>query len=74
MENEEKKDEGKSCGCPCGKPNCCCKKAVGALALLIVGGAVGFFAGRHCAMCSMHAAPAAVSAPAAPAVPAAPAK
>ncbi|HXT00041.1 MAG TPA: hypothetical protein VN915_05165 [Elusimicrobiota bacterium] len=70
MENEEKKEEGKSCGgCPCGKQNCCCRKAIGALALLIVGGAIGFFAGRHCTMCALKAAPA-VSAPAAPAAPA----
>jgi hypothetical protein len=68
MENEEKKEEGKSC-CPCGKTNCCCKKAIGALALLIVGVAIGFFAGRHCAMCALKSAPAA-SAPATPATPA----
>lgn len=71
MENEEKKEEGKGC---CGKSHCCGKKAIGALALLIVGGAVGFFAGRHCAggMCPLKS----MSAPAAtaPAAPAAPAK
>ena len=68
MANEEKtdnKEEGKSC-CPCGKSSCCCKKAVGALALLVVGGIAGYFAGRHCSACAMEAhTPAAVSAPAA---------
>jgi hypothetical protein len=61
MENEEKKEEGKSC---CAKGGCCCKafKAVGLLVIGLVG---GYFAGRHCAMCSMKAAPAEVSAPAA---------
>ena len=66
MENEEKKEEGKSCcACPCGKTNCCCKKAIGAILLLVVGGIGGYFAGRHCTMCAMKTAPAAVSAPAA---------
>jgi hypothetical protein len=60
METEEKKEEGKSC-CPCGKSKCCCK-AFGAVALLVVGGIGGYFAGRHCASKS-DAAPAA-SAPA----------
>ena len=75
MENEEKKDEGKSCGCPCGKTNCCCKKAIGAAALLLVGLVGGFFIGRHCGsgMCPLSSAPAA-SAPATPAAPAAPSK
>ena len=63
MENVEKTEEGKSC-CPCGKSKCCCK-AIGAIALLVVGVLGGFFAGRHCAMCAVKAAPAAaVSAPA----------
>lgn len=61
MENEEKKDEGKAC---CGKGSCCCK-AFKAVALLVVGGIGGYFAGRHCAMCSLKSAPVAVSAPAA---------
>lgn len=74
MATEEKKtegsEEGKSC-CPCGKSNCCCKKAIGALALLAVGGALGFFAARHhcrgeMKACPMSSAPAA-AAPAAPA-------
>ncbi len=60
MENEEKKEEGKSC-CPCGKSKCCCK-AFGAVALLVVGGIGGYFAGRHCALCAMKAAPAEVGA------------
>lgn len=72
MENEEKKDEGKSCGCACGKTKCCCK-AFGAAALLVIGLIGGYFAGRHCAMCSLKAAPAA-SAPAAAPAPATPAK
>jgi hypothetical protein len=63
---ESGKEEGKSCGCPCGKSNCCCKKAIGAIALLVVGGAIGFFAGHHCKMCAMKTeAPAAATAPAA---------
>ena len=61
MENEEKKEDGKAC---CAKSKCC-GKALGALALLLVGGAVGYFGGRHCSSCAMkaNAAPA-VSAPA----------
>ncbi len=64
MEAEEKKEEGQTC---CSKGGCCCK-AFKAIALLVIGGIVGFFAGRQCAMCSakMHSAPA-VSAPATPA-------
>lgn len=64
MEPQEKKDEGKSC---CSGGKCCGCKAIGALVLLVVGGAIGFFAGRHCGhkMCAMPTAPAA--APAAPA-------
>jgi hypothetical protein len=64
MADEEKKEEGKSC-CPCGKSNCCCKKAIGALALLVVGLAAGFFAGRHCGKGMCPLAPAATAAPAA---------
>ena len=61
MEAEEKKDEGKSC---CSKSSCCCK-AFGAIALLVVGGIGGYFAGRHCASCAMRTAAApAASAPA----------
>ena len=62
MENEEKKDEGKSC---CAKGNCCCK-AFKAVALVVVGGIAGYFAGRHCGMCPMKASatPAAAAAPA----------
>ena len=74
MENEEKKDEGKSCGCPCGKQNCCCKKAIGAAALLIVGLVGGFFIGRHCGSGMCPLMPHAASAPATPAAPAAPVK
>lgn len=72
MGNEEKKEEGKSCGCPCGKPNCCCKKALGAAALLLAGLAAGFFIGRHCGsgMCPLKS----MSAPAAAAPAATPAK
>ena len=61
MENEEKKEEGKSC---CAKASCCCK-AFKAVALLVVGGIAGFFAGRHCGsgMCPLKspAAPAATA-------------
>ena len=64
MENEEKKEEGKSCGCPCGKSKCCCK-AFGAVGILVIGLIGGYFAGRHCAICALKSAPAAVSAPAA---------
>jgi hypothetical protein len=63
MENEEKKEEGKSC-CPCGKSKCCCK-AFGAVGILVIGLVGGYFAGRHCAICSLKSAPSAVSAPAA---------
>ena len=63
MENEEKKEEGKSCGCPCGKSKCCCK-AFGAVALLVVGALGGYFAGRHCKSCAMKTEAPAVSAPA----------
>lgn len=70
MENEEKKEEGKSC-CPCGKTNCCCKKAIGAVLLLAVGLAGGFFIGRHCGsgMCPLKSmvAPAATAPAATPA-------
>ena len=62
MENEEKKEDGKSC-CPCGKSKCCCK-AFGAVGLLVVGLIGGYFAGRHCAVCALRAAPAAIAAPA----------
>ncbi|MFI5361981.1 MAG: hypothetical protein ACHQ49_08440 [Elusimicrobiota bacterium] len=64
MENEEKKDEGKAC---CGKSSCCCR-AFKAVALVVVGGIAGYFAGRHCGsgMCPLKSAMApAASAPAA---------
>lgn len=64
MEPQENKDEGKAC-CGCGKSKCCCK-AVMALVLLLVGGAIGFFCGRHCGAKMCPVSPAA-SAPAAPA-------
>ena len=73
MENEVKKEEGKSC-CPCGKTNCCCKKTVGAAALLIVGLVGGFFIGRHCGSGMCPLMPHAASAPATPAASGTPAK
>lgn len=67
QEKQEKTENGKAC---CSGGKCCGCKALGAVALLVVGGAIGFFAGRHCGkMCAVNAAPAA--APAAPAAPAA---
>ncbi len=73
MANEEKKaegrEEGKSC-CPCGKSSCCCGKAIGAIALLVVGGIAGYFAGRRCGACPLKSVPAAASAPAAAPTPA----
>lgn len=57
MENQEK--DGKAC---CGKEKCCGGKALAAIALLAIGGAGGYLAGKCCkAKC---AAPAAVEAPA----------
>lgn len=60
MENESK--DGKGC---CDKSKCCGGKALVALALLAIGGAGGYVAGKCCAKKS--AAPAAVEAPAQPA-------
>ena len=53
MDAEEKKEDGKSC-CTKSFTCCCCAcKAIKAIVLLIVGGVIGFFAGRHCGMCPM---------------------
>lgn len=58
--NKTEGAEGKSC---CGsKGKCCGCKALGAVALLLVGGAAGYFCGHHCAV--KTEAPAAVTAPA----------
>jgi hypothetical protein len=46
MEAQENK-EGEKGGC-CSKGKCCGGKALGAVALLVVGGLGGYFAGRHC--------------------------
>ena len=54
MENPEKKDgqEGKAC---CEKSKCC-GKALAAFALLAIGGAGGYLAGKcHASKCSMPA-------------------
>lgn len=59
MATEENKDEGTSC---CAKSKCC-GKGLAALALLLIGGAVGYFGGRHCCAVKTDAAPSA-SAPA----------
>ena len=46
MDNKtEGQEDGKAC---CGPKGKCCGKAAAVLALLLVGGAGGFFAGRHC--------------------------
>lgn len=56
MENEGTKEAGKTC---CSKSSCCCK-AFKAVALVVVGGIAGYFAGRHCGSCPLKtAAPAA---------------
>lgn len=44
MENQETKGDEKG-GC-CAKSKCCGGKGLAALALLLVGGAVGYFAGK----------------------------
>lgn len=59
MENQEEKD-GKAC---CSK-KCCGGKALGVIALLLIGGAGGYFAGKHCKSCAV---PAPVAAPVQPA-------
>lgn len=55
---DEKKEDG-SCGTSCG--SCVCK-AIKAVILLLIGGAIGFFIGRGCGagrrMCSLSEAPA----------------
>jgi hypothetical protein len=61
MEAQENK-EGEKGGC-CTKGKCCGGKALGAVALLVVGGIGGYFAGRHCTACAMTSGPA-ISAPA----------
>lgn len=62
MDAQENKDEGKGC---CTKGKCCGGKALAALVLLAIGGAAGYFCGRHCATCPLKTAAApAVSAPA----------
>ncbi|MBI4423575.1 MAG: hypothetical protein HY554_07610 [Elusimicrobia bacterium] len=43
METQETKEGGKDC---CSKGKCCGGKALIALALLLAGGGIGFFAGR----------------------------
>lgn len=60
MDNQETK-AGEKGGC-CDKSKCCGGKALAALALLLVGGFGGYFAGRNCGkVCpvSQAAAPAA---------------
>ena len=59
METQETQDGGKEC---CSKGKCCGGKGLAALALLLIGGAAGYFGGRHCAA-KTNAAPSA-SAPA----------
>lgn len=59
MENQEKTEDGKAC---CGVKSKCCGKALSAFALLALGGAGGYLAGR-CQL-SKCAVPAAVEAPA----------
>ncbi|TPW20656.1 MAG: hypothetical protein FD126_1471 [Elusimicrobia bacterium] len=63
MDNQETKDEkvDEKGGC-CSKAKCCGGKTLAALALLLVGGFGGYFAGRSCGkVCpvSQTAAPAA---------------
>jgi hypothetical protein len=62
---------GTAGGESCGTKSCCGSKALGAVALLLVGAAVGYFAGRKCTMCAAEKA--SMTAPATPAAPAAPA-
>ena len=45
METQEGKGDEKGC---CAKTKCCTGKALAALALLLVGGFGGYFAGRNC--------------------------
>lgn len=52
--------DGKAC---CAK-SCCGGKALAALALLLAGGAAGYFCGRHCAIKPEAAVAAPVAAPA----------
>ena len=61
MENQNEKDvkDGKGC---CDKSKCCGGKALAAFAVLAIGGAGGYVAGKCCA--AKSAAPAAVAAPA----------
>lgn len=60
MDNEKKDgQDGKAC---CDKSKCCGGKALAVIALLAVGGAGGYLAGRCCAAKT----PAAVEAPSAP--------
>jgi hypothetical protein len=67
MANQEDAEKGKCCsGC-----HCCGGRAFRALALVVVGGVLGYLLGGHCAykkgMCPMSAAPTAqTSAPVAP--------
>ncbi len=62
MDNQEKKDaqDGKAC---CSKT--CCGKSLAVIALLAIGGAGGYLAGKCCA--AKHGAAATVEAPAQPA-------
>ncbi len=58
MESEkESKDEGQKNGCH-SKKHCCCGKAIMAIALLLIGGIIGYLCGSHCSMyknmCSME--------------------
>lgn len=60
MDNEKKDGQnGKAC---CDKSKCCGGKALAAFALLAIGGAGGYLAGKCCA--AKTAAPASVEAPA----------
>jgi hypothetical protein len=46
MDSQEKTEDGKAC---CSKGKCCGGKSLAALALLLIGGAGGYFCARHCA-------------------------
>lgn len=58
----EKEEEKKDC---CTTKKCCGCKALAALALLLVGGLIGYFTARHC--CAKQCPVPAASAPVTPA-------
>lgn len=60
MKNQEGEEEGGGC---CGKGKCCGGKALAALALLLLGGIGGYFAGR-CGTTMCLISPASVLTPA----------